>query len=321
MQLVCEIKLSVLRCRATIGTSQAGKVCLVQLLHEKPSAALSSHRMGGFNVSSWLQLLLCIIWPWVELIFLSFKTDDKLELWMLFRERASVPLNVRKGQRQQEYHFIHPAIAQAKNRASNIYKCQMWETYELCFYFLWLLNIKSQTETSFPITNRPPSEKPGCTLQPWMQHPGQCSLFNCILIAASCCAWNMGSNRGNPGMFCDLKAAPHSWAGDCLWWWWWWASRKLSWSENKNEFLFNGSARFTVSRSLLQANSKKKKKKWKWEWRMKEWCCLLKKPVLCCRASETCHSEKQLLFGNGNLRFQLRSLCVSLSLLWGFLSF
>lgn len=34
MQLVCEIKLSVLRCRATIGTSQAGKVCLVQLLHE-----------------------------------------------------------------------------------------------------------------------------------------------------------------------------------------------------------------------------------------------------------------------------------------------
>lgn len=151
MQLVCEIKLSVLRCRATIGTSQAGKVCLVQLLHEnslcrKPSAALPSHRMGGFNVSSWLQLLLCIIWPWVELIFLSFKTDDKLELWMLFRERASVPLNVRKGQRQQEYHFIHPAIAQAKNRASSVYKCQMWETHELCFYFLWLLSVKSQTD-------------------------------------------------------------------------------------------------------------------------------------------------------------------------------
>lgn len=34
IQLVCEIKLSVLRCRATIGTSQAGKVCLMQLLHE-----------------------------------------------------------------------------------------------------------------------------------------------------------------------------------------------------------------------------------------------------------------------------------------------
>lgn len=160
---------------------------------------LPSHRMGGFNVSSWLQLLLCIIWPWVELIFLSFKTDDKLELWMLFRERASVPLNVRKGQTQQEYHFIHPAIAQAKNRASSVYKCQMWETYELCFYFLWLLSIKSQTETSCPITNHPPSEKPGCTLQPWMQHPGQWWLFNCILIATSCCAWNMGSNRGKPG--------------------------------------------------------------------------------------------------------------------------
>lgn len=46
------------------GTSQAGKECLVQLLHEnscKPSAALPSHRMGGFSVSSWLQLLLCII--------------------------------------------------------------------------------------------------------------------------------------------------------------------------------------------------------------------------------------------------------------------
>lgn len=31
----------------------------------KPSAALPSHRMGGFNISSWLQLLLCIVWPWV----------------------------------------------------------------------------------------------------------------------------------------------------------------------------------------------------------------------------------------------------------------
>lgn len=65
------------------GTSQPGKERLVQLLHDnscKPSAALPSHRMGGFSVSSWLQLLLCIEWPWLELIFLSFKTDDKPEL-------------------------------------------------------------------------------------------------------------------------------------------------------------------------------------------------------------------------------------------------
>lgn len=216
----------------------------------KPSAALPSHRMGGFNVPSWLQLLLCIIWPWVELIFLSFKTDDKLELWMLFGGRASLPLNVRKGQRQQEYHFIHPAIAQAKNRASSLYKCQMWETYELCFYFLCLLNIKSQRETSCPITNHPPSGKPGCTLHPWMQHPGQCWLFNCVSIAASCCAWNMGSNRGKPGSDATwelrhiaervvMGGVQGNWAG----------------AKIKNEFFFKESAWLAVIHSLLQANS------------------------------------------------------------------
>lgn len=106
MQLVCEIKLSVLRCRATLEHPRLEKCvwcsCCMRIPC-KPSAALPSHRMGGFNVSSWLQLLLCIIWPWVELIFLSFKTDDKLELGMLFVERTSVSSKVRKGQRQQEY--------------------------------------------------------------------------------------------------------------------------------------------------------------------------------------------------------------------------
>lgn len=124
-------------------------------------------------------------------------------------------------------------------------------------YFLWLLSIKSRTEPSCPITNHPPSEKAGCTLQPGMQHPGQCWFFNCLLIAASCCAWNMGSNREKPGSdatwglrhIAERATACGGGRRGA-------ASRKLSWSENKNEFLFNESAWFTVICSLLQANSK-----------------------------------------------------------------
>lgn len=73
----------------------------------------------------------------------------------------------------------------------------MWETFELCFYFLWLLTIKTQTQTSCPITNHPHSAKPGCTLQPWMQRPGRCWRFNRLSIAVSCCEILTKTKRGN----------------------------------------------------------------------------------------------------------------------------
>lgn len=153
----------------------------------------------------------------------------------------------------------------------------MWETFEL-FSFLWLLTIKPQTQTSCPITNHPHSAKPGCTLQPWMQRPGRCWLFNCLSIAVSCCDWNMGNNRGKPGS--DVKWGLRHIAGQATESGGGWASRKLSWNINKREFLFVESGWFTGSSSLLQANSDKNKMG---KWKMKEWCWLSERIVLSCQ--------------------------------------
>lgn len=128
----------------------------------KPAAAIPSHRMGGFNISSWLRLLLSIVWPWAGSSSPPLRLIVRLELWMLFMAPAySTSSNVRKmanstvmSIKTLPYHTSN--CTKAKSSAVSFYKCHVLrgkESLSCIFIFHGChvsdnVTVKPQTHTS-----------------------------------------------------------------------------------------------------------------------------------------------------------------------------
>lgn len=150
-----------------------------------------------------------------------------------------------------------------------------------------------------------------------VQRPGWCWPLNCLLIAVLYCDWHVGNKR-KTWKWCEVRAVSYcSWAVDYLWVKVG-AGFKGTELENKSKWIFDSlPGWFTGRISLLWAKSNKKKKRRVEKERMvlpfKEAC-----PQLPAWASETfilCQRAKQLVLGNGNLRFHVLSIRKSSSLL------
>lgn len=182
----CVIKLSVVRCRATLEHPRLEKSVWCSCCMRIPVSHLQRFLHTGWEVSVSLPgyNYCCVSY---DLGLSSSSSPLRLMIKQSFRcYSGSVHQCLQmsgKGKHNRNHFYTLSHRTQAKSRAASLYKCQMWETVEL---FL------------FPVVAKHTPVVPSLTSLP-VQRPGQHWPINCLLIAVLYCDWNIGNNRGKPG--------------------------------------------------------------------------------------------------------------------------